>query len=208
MDYSTAMFDGAGYWSRKNMTLPGHLRLDAHRDGIGAGNFRGKHSSGRRLHLQRSVSRRDASAGRFCFQTDLQTSSPRFEEGCGRGVIAPAGYSGSPPPQPSPIEGRGRRRPHRLGLCGVPSHRCRRSRAGVERLGLWTEIDQEGLRIPPLKLYERGARNETLFALIETNVRVPIKVFGDLRAQLAALPYRRGGAVRPRQRAGGNAKLR
>jgi N-methylhydantoinase B len=49
-----------------------------------------------------------------------------------------------------------------------------------------TEIYQEGLRIPPLKLYERGARNETLFALIEKNVRVPVKVFGDLRAQLAA----------------------
>jgi N-methylhydantoinase B len=49
-----------------------------------------------------------------------------------------------------------------------------------------TEIFQEGLRIPPLKLYERGVRNETLFQLIETNVRVPVKVFGDLRAQLAA----------------------
>jgi N-methylhydantoinase B len=49
-----------------------------------------------------------------------------------------------------------------------------------------TEIYQEGLRIPPLKFYERGERNETLFGLIEKNVRVPIKVFGDLRAQLAA----------------------
>jgi N-methylhydantoinase B len=49
-----------------------------------------------------------------------------------------------------------------------------------------TEIYQEGLRIPPLKLYEEGRRNETLFALIEKNVRVPVKVFGDLRAQLAA----------------------
>jgi N-methylhydantoinase B len=49
-----------------------------------------------------------------------------------------------------------------------------------------TEIYQEGVRIPPLKLYDRGERNETLFALIETNVRVPVKVFGDLRAQLAA----------------------
>jgi len=49
-----------------------------------------------------------------------------------------------------------------------------------------TEIYQEGLRIPPLKFYERGRRNETLFALIEKNVRVPVKVFGDLRAQLAA----------------------
>jgi len=49
-----------------------------------------------------------------------------------------------------------------------------------------TEIYQEGLRIPPLKLYDRGSRNDTLYALIERNVRVPVKVFGDLRAQLAA----------------------
>ena len=49
-----------------------------------------------------------------------------------------------------------------------------------------TEIYQEGLRIPPLKLYEEGRRNETLFALIERNVRLPAKVQGDLRAQLAA----------------------
>ncbi|MCB1744128.1 MAG: hydantoinase B/oxoprolinase family protein [Gammaproteobacteria bacterium] len=49
-----------------------------------------------------------------------------------------------------------------------------------------TEIYQEGLRIPPLKLYEAGQRNETLFALIERNVRIPVQVFGDLRAQLAA----------------------
>jgi N-methylhydantoinase B len=49
-----------------------------------------------------------------------------------------------------------------------------------------TEIYQEGLRIPPLKLYDRGRGNDTLFALIEKNVRVPVKLFGDLRAQLAA----------------------
>jgi N-methylhydantoinase B len=49
-----------------------------------------------------------------------------------------------------------------------------------------TEIYQEGLRIPPLKMYDAGRRNETLFAMIEKNVRLPVKVFGDLRAQLAA----------------------
>ncbi|TVQ29445.1 MAG: hydantoinase B/oxoprolinase family protein [Geminicoccaceae bacterium] len=49
-----------------------------------------------------------------------------------------------------------------------------------------TEIYQEGLRIPPLHLYQAGVRNETLFRLLETNVRVPVKVLGDLRAQLAA----------------------
>ena len=49
-----------------------------------------------------------------------------------------------------------------------------------------TEIYQEGLRIPPLKMYDEGVRCEALFALIEKNVRVPVQVFGDLRAQLAA----------------------
>ncbi|WP_426955303.1 hydantoinase B/oxoprolinase family protein [Muricoccus radiodurans] len=49
-----------------------------------------------------------------------------------------------------------------------------------------TEIYQEGLRIPPLRLYARGVPNETLHMMIERNVRVPVMVFGDLRAQLAA----------------------
>ena len=49
-----------------------------------------------------------------------------------------------------------------------------------------TEIFQEGLRIPPIKLYDRGELNETLWMLIEKNVRIPVQVFGDLRAQLAA----------------------
>ena len=49
-----------------------------------------------------------------------------------------------------------------------------------------TEVYAEGLRIAPMKMYEAGKRNDTLFTFIEKNVRVPIKVFGDLRAQLAA----------------------
>jgi len=49
-----------------------------------------------------------------------------------------------------------------------------------------TEIYQEGLRIPPLKLFEAGERNHTLWSMIETNVRIPVQVFGDMRAQLSA----------------------
>jgi N-methylhydantoinase B len=49
-----------------------------------------------------------------------------------------------------------------------------------------TEIYAEGLRIPPLKLLERGRWNTTLVRMIERNVRVPVRVMGDLRAQLAA----------------------
>ena len=49
------------------------------------------------------------------------------------------------------------------------------------------EIFQEGLRIPPLKLYDRGESNETLFRLIEKAVRTPEEVIGDLRASIAAI---------------------
>jgi len=49
-----------------------------------------------------------------------------------------------------------------------------------------TEIYQEGLRIPPCRLYSQGEPNETLFRIIEKNVRAPTLYFGDLRAQLSA----------------------
>ncbi len=49
-----------------------------------------------------------------------------------------------------------------------------------------TEIYQEGLRIPLLKLYDAGQENTTLFRVIEKNTRQPIQVLGDIRAQLAA----------------------
>ncbi|GBD49872.1 hydantoinase B/oxoprolinase family protein [Methylopila sp. Yamaguchi] len=49
------------------------------------------------------------------------------------------------------------------------------------------EIFEEGLRIPPLKIVEGGAINQTLMRIIEFNTRVPDRVMGDVRAQLAAL---------------------
>jgi len=49
-----------------------------------------------------------------------------------------------------------------------------------------TEIFQEGLRIPPVKLYESGRMNNMLERLISLNVRVPDRVLGDLKAQFAA----------------------
>jgi N-methylhydantoinase B len=48
------------------------------------------------------------------------------------------------------------------------------------------DIYQDGLRIPALKLYERGIANEAIFAILAKNVRVPDKVLGDLRATIAA----------------------
>tara|TARA_R110002126_G_scaffold25171_7_gene86431 strand:- start:835 stop:2568 length:1734 start_codon:yes stop_codon:yes gene_type:complete len=49
-----------------------------------------------------------------------------------------------------------------------------------------TEIFQEGIRIPALKLFAAGVQNDTLIKLIEKNVRLPDRVIGDLRAQFAA----------------------
>jgi N-methylhydantoinase B len=49
-----------------------------------------------------------------------------------------------------------------------------------------TEIHQEGLRLPFLKLFDAGVENATLFKIVAANVRMPDQVLGDLKAQLAA----------------------
>ncbi len=49
-----------------------------------------------------------------------------------------------------------------------------------------TEIFQEGLRIPPLRLMSGGVYNETFIALARQNVRLPDAFMGDLNAQVAA----------------------
>ncbi|WP_228546325.1 hydantoinase B/oxoprolinase family protein [Halegenticoccus tardaugens] len=49
-----------------------------------------------------------------------------------------------------------------------------------------TEIYQEGIRIPPVKLFEGGQVNETAMEMILANVRTPDERRGDLRAQQAA----------------------
>jgi N-methylhydantoinase B len=50
-----------------------------------------------------------------------------------------------------------------------------------------SEIYQEGLRIPCLKLRDRGELNSAIWELIRANVRVPDDVSADLSAQLAAV---------------------
>ena len=49
-----------------------------------------------------------------------------------------------------------------------------------------TEIFQEGLCLPPVRLMAGGNHVTHVWQLIERNVRVPVQVLGDLRAQLAA----------------------
>lgn len=50
-----------------------------------------------------------------------------------------------------------------------------------------TEIAQEGLRIPPIKLVENGVQNPFVAQLIRANVRMPDQNLGDLAAQIASV---------------------
>lgn len=49
-----------------------------------------------------------------------------------------------------------------------------------------TEIFQEGLRLPLLKLVDAGRENGAIWDILAANVRVPDKVIGDVKAQVAA----------------------
>jgi N-methylhydantoinase B len=52
--------------------------------------------------------------------------------------------------------------------------------------GTATEIYQEGVRIPPIKLVERGTVNKAAMDLILSNMRVPEERLGDFHAGMAA----------------------
>jgi N-methylhydantoinase B len=53
-------------------------------------------------------------------------------------------------------------------------------------MGPAREIFQEGLRIPPVKIFRRGEMNRDVMALLLANVRTPAEREGDLAAQIAA----------------------
>ena len=50
-----------------------------------------------------------------------------------------------------------------------------------------TEIYQEGLRIPPLRLYDRGVPRDDLLQMLAANVRHPENFLGDLNAQIGSV---------------------
>lgn len=50
-----------------------------------------------------------------------------------------------------------------------------------------TEVFQEGVLIPPVKLVRRGVVQTDLLAILQANSRLPMSVHGDLNGQLAAL---------------------
>lgn len=48
------------------------------------------------------------------------------------------------------------------------------------------DLFQEGLRLPFVRLYDKGVPNAALFDLLRANSRMPNEVIGDLRAQISA----------------------
>jgi N-methylhydantoinase B len=50
-----------------------------------------------------------------------------------------------------------------------------------------TEVEQEGLRLPPVKLFKRGELDREILAIIQSNIRVAEQRIGDIKAQAAAL---------------------
>ena len=83
-----------------------------------------------------------------------------------------------------------------VAICGTLGHHLD---VGGMRPGSYAgdavEIYQEGLRIPPIKIFERGKLNERLFDLIACNIRLPDITMGDLRSQTAALEIGRDGVI-------------
>ena len=50
-----------------------------------------------------------------------------------------------------------------------------------------TAVEQEGLRLPPVKLFKKGVLDPEIYAIITSNIRVADQRIGDIRAQAAAL---------------------
>ena len=50
-----------------------------------------------------------------------------------------------------------------------------------------TSVEQEGLRLPPVKLFKKGALDPEIYAIITSNIRIADQRIGDVRAQAAAL---------------------
>lgn len=94
-------------------------------------------------------------------------------------LVAPVYPPGAPPGEPAPFYVANRA--HHADVGGM--------RAGS--MSLATEIVQEGLVIPPVRLVRDGEVDGELLSVILANVRTPEERRGDLEAQIAAC--RRGG---------------
>ncbi len=162
MDYSTGFADANGKLAAQGLTLPGHLgSVPTAMDAI-------------MRHFKDDMAPGDVFIMNDPFDggmhlPDIFVFKPLYHT---------PGRAGSGAADPSP---------ERMAFaCTVCHHTDVGGRVAGSNASDSTEIYAEGLRIAPLKMYEAGKINKTLMTFIEKNVRLPVKVFGDLRAQLAA----------------------
>lgn len=71
-------------------------------------------------------------------------------------------------------------------VCNIAHHADIGGMAPGSMAGGMTEIYQEGLRIPPIRLFDGGVLQQDVLDLILLNVRVPEERQGDYNAQIAA----------------------
>ena len=117
-----------------------------------------------------------------------------------------------------------RHAPHGCALLPCPSSSMGELFCWLQNTGHWpdiggmvpggfsahaTEVEQEGLRLPPVKLFKRGVLDREILSIIQSNIRVADQRIGDIKAQAAALlvgeqrlsgngrPPRPGHAARP-----------
>jgi N-methylhydantoinase B len=80
---------------------------------------------------------------------------------------------------------------HRDELVAFSVSKAHWTEVGGKDPGSWTtdstEIYQEGLQLPCVKLYEAGRPVQSVIDVIEANVRLPDMTLGDMHAQAAAL---------------------
>ncbi len=79
---------------------------------------------------------------------------------------------------------------HKGELVAFTSNRAHWVDIGGARIGFGssatTEIFAEGVQMRSLKIYEAGKRNDTLWQIINDNLRFPAAALGDMRAQIAS----------------------
>ena len=124
---------------------------------------------------------------------DITMIAPVFvdDEGMGSlgvGVVGQRAFS-QPPNPPPPQHPTSSTSPHHPTPAFFVASRAHHADVGGMTPGslpLSTEIYQEGIIIPPIKLYRAGALNEDVLRLVLRNVRTPDERRGDLAAQRAA----------------------
>ncbi len=89
-------------------------------------------------------------------------------------------------PSTPPTQNPKTRRPHPAFFVASRAHHADVGGMTPGSLPLSTEIYQEGIIVPPVKLYRAGVLNDDVLRLILRNVRTPDERRGDLAAQRAA----------------------